>query len=152
VVGGGGRLPAAVRKIEQVFGLPATRAQQPEDVVALGAALYTALLGGAADAVVAVDASARSLGFRAAGGKMTQVIPRGAPLPAQAGRVLTTTRDGQRALGIDVFEGEEADAGGPRLVGRYIVGGLPDARAGEVLVLVDFRLDGDGLVSLTARP
>jgi molecular chaperone DnaK len=152
VVGGGSRLPAAVRKIEQVFGCPATRAQHPEDVVALGAAQYTALLGGAADGVLAVDATARTLGFRAAGGRMTAVIARGAPLPAQAERVLTTARDGQRDLGIDVFEGEEGDPGGPRHVGRYIVGGLPDAKAGEVLVLVDFRLDSDGLVSLSARP
>jgi molecular chaperone DnaK len=148
VVGGGSYVPAALRKIEQVFGCPASRPPNPEDMVALGAAQYTALLRGAADAVLAMDASARALGFRAGAGRPATVIARGTPLPAQAERVLTTARDGQRELAIEVFEG---DAAGARPVGRYTISGLPDAKAGEALVLVDFRLDGDGLVSLAAR-
>src|SRR5262249_44273007 len=79
IVGGGSRVPAALRKIEQVFGCPTSRPPNPEDVVALGAAQYTAILGGAADGVLALDASARGLGFRAAGGRLSTVIARGTP-------------------------------------------------------------------------
>jgi molecular chaperone DnaK len=152
IVGGGSHVPAALRKIEQVFGCAPTRPPNPEDVVALGAAQYTATLAGAADSVLALDASARGLGFRVAGGRVATVIARGTPLPAHAERVLTTARDGQRDLGIDVFEGDAGDVGGPRHVGRYIVGGLPEAPAGEALVLVDFRIDGDGIITVGARP
>ena len=97
-------------------------------------------------------ATARGVGFRSVGGRLSMVIPRGAPLPAAAERIMTTIRDGQRDLGIDVFEGDAGDVGGPRHVGRFFVTGLPDAKSGEVLVLVDFRIDGDGLVTLGARP
>jgi len=152
LVGGAGRLPAVQRKIEQVFGVPVTRPSRADDLVAFGAAEYTALIGGSSGASLAVDVAARSLSVRSAGGKTSILIRRGAPLPAQAERLLTTAQDGQRDLGIDLFEGDGSEATSPRRLGRFIVGNLPDARAGEAHVWVEVRIDSDGLVALIARP
>ncbi len=145
VVGGAARLPSVVRKIEQVFGCPAARAPAPDEVVALGAAIYAAALDGMPEAMLALDVSAHALAFRA-GGRVVPLVPRFTTLPARAERVLTTVRDGQKEIAIEILEGE-----GTRSIGRYLVSGFPDGRAGEVLLMCDFTIDGDGLCGLGAR-
>jgi molecular chaperone DnaK len=147
VCGGAARLPAVVRKIEQVFGCPAARAQSPDEVVAAGAALYAGALDGVPESLLALDPTPHVIGIRA-GGRQQTVIARGTPMPARGERVFTTVKDGQKEIAIDVVEGE----GGGRWLGRWFITGLPEARAGEVLMLVDVTVDGDGIVGVAARP
>lgn len=152
LVGGAGRLPAVQRKLEQVFGCPVTRPPHADDLVALGVAEYTGLIGGAPGASLAVESASRPLVMRASGGRSATLIGRGVPLPAQAERLLTTARDGQRDVGVDLFEGDALEPGGPRRLGRFIVGNLPDGRAGDAHVWLEVRMDADGLVAVAARP
>jgi molecular chaperone DnaK len=153
VVGGAGGMPAVLRKLEGLLGGPVTRPERAAELVALGAAAYTGLIGGSEVegevSPLAVEASARSLALRGAGGRLTTLIPRGAPLPAHAERLCTTVRDGQADLGLDLFEEDEA---GPRRLARYLIGNLPAGPAGEALVWIDVRIDADGLVGVSARP
>ena len=152
LVGGAGRLPAVQRKIEQVFACPVVRPPRPDDFVALGAAEYTALIGGSAGASLVVESMTRNLSARGAGGKTTVLIRRGAPVPAATERLVTTAHDGQRDLGIDLYEGEASDPGGRRRLGRFMVANLPEASAGETHVWIDVTVDADGLVGVAARP
>jgi molecular chaperone DnaK len=85
------------------------------------------------------------------GGRYAQVVAKNATLPTRESRVVPTTVDGQRELTIDVFEGESADVRYNRPVGAFTVTGLPDAPAGEVLVMIDFTVDVNGLLSVSAR-
>jgi molecular chaperone DnaK (HSP70) len=152
LVGGAGRLPAVQRKLEQVFGCPVVRPPRPEDFVALGAAEYTALIGGSAGATLAVESVTRPLSLRGAGGKTSVLIRRGTPLPAATERLVTASHDGQRDVGVDVYEGDAGDPHGRRRLARFMVPNLPPASAGEGHVWLDFAMDADGLVAVAARP
>lgn len=147
LVGGGARFPAVGRKIEQVFGCPITRAANPEEVVALGAAIYGAALDGALDGVLALESSPHLVAVSAAG-QASPVVPRFSTLPARGERLVTTSRDGQTQIAVDLVEGED----GGRPLARYLLSEIPEAPAGEVQLLVDVTVDGDGLVGLQARP
>jgi molecular chaperone DnaK len=149
VVGGASRFAPTLRKLEQIFGCPPTRAGNPEEVVALGAAVYAAMLDGLPGSeapALALDVNPHAIGVRAPSGTTT-VVPRFSTLPARGERVITTQRDRQTEIAIDLVEGSAE-----RPLARYRISGLPDALAGEPLLLVDFTVDSDGLVALEARP
>ena len=149
VVGGASRFAPALRKLEQVFNCAPARAGNPEEVVALGAAVYAAMLDGLPGSeapALALDVNPHAIGVRSSAGTAT-VVPRFSTLPARGERVITTQRDRQTEIAIDLVEGAAE-----RPLARYRISGLPDAMAGEPLLLVDFTVDSDGLVALEARP
>jgi molecular chaperone DnaK len=150
LVGGMTRMPAVRRKIAQTFGREPTVIANPDEVVAVGAAIEVARLEGLIDGVLLLDVTARGLaigggaGPNIADGRCDVVIPQGSVVPTREHRLIATGRDGQRTMTFAVWEGESDDPARNRLLARYQVTELPDAPAGEVLVLVELTVDVDG--------
>jgi molecular chaperone DnaK len=151
LVGGATRMPAVGAALEGIFGRKPTKQANPDEAVAIGAATQCAILDGKLDNVVLLDVTSRAIGLHAGGGRFAPVIPKNATLPTRESRVLPTTRDGQRELTLDVYEGESVEVARNHHLGTFVLANLPDAPAGEVLVLVDFTMDVDGLLSISAR-
>jgi molecular chaperone DnaK len=151
LAGGVTRMPVVQKKLAEIFGRVPQKNIQPDEVVALGAARYCALLSGFLPGVMVLGAAARTLGFAAEGGRYVPVIPRNATVPVRESRVVATTRDGQGELAIDVFEGESPELSRDRALGTFFLSGLPGGPAGEVLVLLDFTVDADGILWVSGR-
>ncbi|HUH01386.1 MAG TPA: Hsp70 family protein [Kofleriaceae bacterium] len=148
LVGGMTRMPAVQRQIATIFGKQPLKVVNPDEIVSVGAATQVALLDGRFEGVVLLDVTSRALGIQVGGGRYMQVIPRNATIPTREHKIIATTRDGQRSLEFDVYEGESAEARLNRHLGRYACVGLPEAPAGEVLILVDLTVDVDGILHL----
>jgi len=158
LVGGMTRMPAVRRRIAQVFGREPTVIPNPDEVVAVGAAIEVARLEGRIDGVLLLDVTARGLAVsliedaerpRGIDGKCDVVIPPGSVVPTREHRVLATSRDHQRRLAFAVWEGESEVPAQNRLLARFQVDELPDAPAAEVLVLLELTLDVDGTCRVT---
>ena len=150
LVGGMTRMPAVRREIARVTGREPTAIANPEEVVAVGAALEVARLGGAIEGILLIDVAARGLLVSTAGGECELVIAQSAVVPTREHRVFATRQDDQARVEFDVWEGESPDAAHNRHLGRYAAVDLPDGPAGDVLVLVELTLDTDGTVRLGA--
>jgi molecular chaperone DnaK len=161
LVGGMTRMPAVRREIGRVAGREPSAIPNPEEVVAVGAALEVARLDGAIDGILLVDVAARGLSMSAAGapagedsGKVKleceMVIAQSAVVPTREYRVLATRADDQSRIEFDLWEGESPDPTKNRHLGRHAVIDLPPAPAGDVLALVEVTLDSDGTVRLGA--
>ncbi|MBX3157132.1 MAG: Hsp70 family protein [Deltaproteobacteria bacterium] len=150
LVGGMTRMPAVRREIARVVGREPRVIENPEEVVAVGAALEVARLEGAIEGVLLIDVAARGLAVSMAGGECEAVIAQSAVVPTREHRVFATRVDDQPRIEFDVWEGESADPSRNRHLGRYAILDLPPAPAGDVLVLVELTLDTDGTVRLGA--
>jgi molecular chaperone DnaK len=151
LVGGMTRMPAVARKLEQVFGRKPHKGANPDEVVAIGAATQCAILDGVLGGVVLLDVTSRAIGVHAGGGRFAPVIPKNATVPTRESRIIPTVADGQRELVVEVYEGESADVRQNRPLGVFTLSGLPDGPAGEVVAMVDFTVDVDGILSVSAR-
>jgi molecular chaperone DnaK len=149
LVGGMTRMPAVRREIARVTGREPHVIPNPEEVVAVGAALEVARLDGTIEGVLLIDVAARGLAV-SMGGDCEQVIAQSSVVPTREHRVFTTRHDDQLRLEFDVWEGEAADPAQNRHLSRYAVLDLPPAPAGDVLVLVEMTIDTDGTVRLGA--
>jgi molecular chaperone DnaK len=149
LVGGMTRMPAVQRRIEAFFGVPPLKVVNPDEIVSVGAATQCAILDGTIDDVVLLDVTSRALGLDT-GGRYQQVIPRNATIPTREHKIVATTEDDQRELVIDVYEGESRNVADNRHLGRFVCSGLPPAPAGDVLVVVDFTVDVDGILRISA--
>ena len=150
LVGGATRMPAIQRALAGIFGRPPTAANRRE-VVALGAAALGGVLDGTAEGVVVLDVTSRAIGLHMGSGKYQQVIPRNTTVPSREQKIVATTSPGQRELELDVYEGESPDIRDNRLLGRFVCSGLPPEPAGQVMIAVDFTVDVDGTLRLSAR-
>ncbi len=151
LVGGMTRMPAVGRKLEKLFGKKATRSANPDEAVAIGAATQCAILDGQLTGVVLLDVTSRTIGVHAGNGRFAPIIPKNATVPTRESRVMATTKDDQRELVVDVYEGEAAFVHGNRHMGTFTLSGLPSAPAGDVVAMVDFTVDVDGLLAVSAR-
>ena len=151
LAGGTTRMPAVQQRVAEVFGRPPQKNVNPDEVVAIGAARYCALLAGLLPGVALLSATSRTIGFSAGGGRFVPVVPRNATVPLRESRVVTTSRAGQRDLTLDIYEGDAPELARDRPLGTLRLSGLPSAAAGEVLVMVDFTVDGDGILTVAAR-
>jgi molecular chaperone DnaK len=149
LVGGMTRMPAVRREIARVTGREPQVIPNPEEVVAVGAALEVARLEGAIEGVLLIDVAARGLAV-SMGGDCEQVIAQSSVVPTREHRVFATKQDDQLRIEFDVWEGESPDPSQNRHLGRYAVLDLPPAPAGDVLVLVEMTLDTDGTVRFGA--
>ncbi len=149
LVGGATRMPAVQRRIGQVFERQPKLVNQGE-IVAIGAATLSAILDGGMEGVVLLDVTSRALGVHGGNGVYQQVVPRNTAIPTREHKIMTTTRPGQREIEVDVYEGESTDIRDNRLLGRFVCSGLPDAPAGEVMILVEFTVDVDGILRVGA--
>jgi molecular chaperone DnaK len=149
LVGGMTRMPAVQREIARVTGREPEVIPNPEEVVAVGAALEVARLEGTIEGVLLIDVAARGLAV-SMGGDCEQVIAQSSVVPTREHRVFATRHDDQLRIEFDVWEGESPDPADNRHLGRYAVLDLPPAPAGDVLVLVEMTIDTDGTVRFGA--
>ncbi|HWU88098.1 MAG TPA: Hsp70 family protein, partial [Kofleriaceae bacterium] len=150
LVGGMTRMPAIRREIGRVAGREPRVLENPEEVVAVGAALEVARLEGTIEGVLLIDVAARGLCVSLAGGDCDLVIAQSCVIPTREHRVFPTRVDDQPRIEFDLWEGESPDPSHNRHLGRYAVVDLPEAPAGDVLVLVELTIDTDGTVRLSA--
>ncbi|MBA3454923.1 MAG: Hsp70 family protein [Deltaproteobacteria bacterium] len=150
LVGGMTRMPAVRREIGRVVGREPTEIPNPEEVVAIGAALEVARLEGTIEGILLIDVVARGLMMSMGHSECETVIAQSSVVPTREHRVFGTKQDDQARVEFDVWEGESSDSASNRHLGRYAVVDLPSASAGDVLVLVEVTVDTDGTIRLGA--
>jgi len=150
LVGGMTRMPAVRRELARVTGREPSVIANPEEVVAIGAALEVARLQGTIEGILLIDVAARGLMLSLGQGECEPVIAQSAVLPTREHRVFATRHDEQARIEFDVWEGESPDPSDNRHLGRYAVVDLPPAPAGDVLVMLEVTLDTDGTLRLGA--
>ena len=151
VVGGMTRMPLIREKVTDIFGQKSRKDVNPDEVIAMGAALQSGILVGDVREVVLMDITPLSLGIRVVGNKMSSIIPRNTPIPSKREKVFTTTEDGQDVVSIAVLQGEKNTASENRLLGTFNLADVPAKRAGEPRIEVTFAIDNDGIVNVSAK-
>lgn len=146
LVGGMTRMPAIQSRIAAIFGRPALKVVNPDEIVSIGAATQCAILDGLIEDVVLLDVTSQALGLLSEDGSYQQVIPCNATIPTREHRIIATSKDNQREIFFEVYEGEAATPSANRQLGRFVCRDLPSAPAGEVMLLVEFTVDVDGIL------
>ena len=150
LVGGMTRMPAVRKELARMTGREPSVIQNPEEVVAIGAALEVARLDGTIEGVLLIDVAARGIMMSRQDQDCEQVIAQGAVMPTREHKLLPTRHDDQVRVEFDLWEGESPDPSVNRHLGRYAAVDLPEAPAGDVLVLVEITIDTDGVLRLGA--
>jgi molecular chaperone DnaK len=151
LVGGSTRVPLVQRKVEAFFGRAPNRSVNPDEVVALGAAVQGGVLGGDVTDMLLVDVTPLSLGIETLGGVMTVLIPRNTTIPTRKSEVFTTAADDQPSVEVHVLQGERKMSADNRTLARFGLEGLPPAPRGAPQIEVTFDIDANGIVHVTAK-
>jgi molecular chaperone HscA len=151
LVGGSTRVPLVRKFAREFFGREPLTDAHPDEVVALGAALQADLLTGGDRDMLLLDVTPLSLGIETMGGVVDKIIPRNAPIPCSATHTFTTYVDGQTAMDIHVVQGEREKVEHTKSLAKMKLRGIPPLAAGLARVAVMFKLDADGLLTVTAR-
>ena len=151
MVGGSTRVPAVKQAVSQFFGRPVHDEVNPDEVVALGAAVQADILAGKNKDVLLLDVTPLSLGIETMGGLMDVLIPRNSKIPTSAGRQYTTQKDGQSGMRISVYQGERDLVSHNRKLAEFVLSGIPAMPAGLPKVEIRFLINADGILQVQAR-
>jgi molecular chaperone DnaK len=151
LVGGMTRMPRIQQLVKDVFGRDPHQGVNPDEVVAIGAAVQAGVLAGEVKGVLLLDVTPLSLGIETLGGVMTTLIPRNTTIPTKKGEVFSTAADNQSDVEVHVLQGERPLARDNRTLGKFHLGGLPPAPRGQPKVEVTFDVDANGIVNVSAK-
>ncbi len=151
LVGGQTRMPKVQDTVKQLFGREAHKGVNPDEVVAIGAAIQAGVLAGDVRNVVLLDVTPLSLGVETLGGATTVLIPRNTTVPTRKGEVFSTAADNQPAVDVHVLQGERPLARDNRTLGRFQLAGLAPAPRGVPQIEVAFDIDANGILNVSAR-
>ena len=151
MVGGSTRTPLVKRSVAAFFGREVNDSLNPDEVVALGAAIQADVLAGNQKDLLLIDITPLSLGIETMGGLMDVILPRNSKVPARVGRSYTTSVDGQRNLKVAVYQGERDLVEHNRKLGEFILRGIPPMPAGLPKIEIHFILDADGILRVRAK-
>jgi molecular chaperone DnaK len=150
LVGGMSRMPAVQERAVQIFGKPASKGVNPDEIVAMGAAVHSGIMGGELQEVVLLDVTPHDMGVKVAGDRMSVVITANTSIPTRAKKVFATTEDNQTYVAIEIYQGANELASRNRRLGRFVLGDLQPAARGATKVEVSFTMDADGILEVTA--
>ena len=151
LVGGMTRMPTVQERVRKIFGREPHKGVNPDEVVAMGAAIQGAVLKGDIKDVLLLDVTPLSLGIETLGGVMTKLIEKNTTIPAKKSEIFSTAEDNQTAVTIQVLQGEREMAGGNKVLGRFELVGIPPAPRGTPQIEVTFDIDANGIVNVSAR-
>jgi molecular chaperone DnaK len=151
LVGGMTRMPAVQKKVKSIFGKDPMKGVNPDEVVAIGAAIQGGVLQGDVKDVLLLDVTPLSLGIETLGGVMTKLIERNTTIPTSKSEVFSTAADNQPQVEIHVAQGEREMIADNKSLGRFILDGIPPAPRGIPQVEVTFNIDANGILNVTAK-
>jgi len=151
LVGGQTRMPLVQEKVKQFFGREPSKGVNPDEVVAIGAAIQAGVLTGEVRDVLLLDITPLTLGIETLGGVMTPLIPRNTTIPTSKSQIFSTAADNQTSVDIHVLQGERAMAADNKTLGRFMLDGIIPAPRGVPQIEVSFDIDANGIVSVKAH-
>ncbi len=151
LVGGMTRMPAVQERVKKIFGKEPHKGVNPDEVVAIGAAIQGGVLKGDVKDVLLLDVTPLSLGIETLGGVMTRLIEKNTTIPTKKSQVFSTAADSQPAVSIHVLQGEREMAGDNKTLGRFELVGIPPAPRGVPQIEVSFDIDANGIVNVSAK-
>jgi molecular chaperone DnaK len=151
LVGGSTRIPKVQELVRELFGKEPNKSVNPDEVVAVGAAIQAAVLGGEVTDILLLDVTPLSLGIETLGGVMTKLIERNTTIPTRKSEIFSTAADNQTTVEIHVLQGERAMAADNKSIGRFHLDGIPPAPRGIPQIEVTFDIDANGILNVSAK-
>jgi molecular chaperone DnaK len=151
LVGGMSRMPKVIDTVKSIFGKEPSKAVNPDEAVAMGAAIQGGILAGEVTDVVLLDVTPLSLGIETMGGVFARLISRNTTIPAKKSQIFSTAAAGQTSVEIRVFQGERELTRDNKLIGNFTLSGIPPAPKGVPQIEVTFDIDTDGIIKVSAR-